>query len=404
MEGSAQRRKAEGVPPSPPADERDRRLRRLRDELAARDADALLAYGSGPTNPDPARYLAGYVHPFPRARSVLLAPVDAPRVLLVDREWHLRAAREMTWVEDVRTMPTPTPGARVDVAEAVGLALRDCGLSGGTVATLGTDVPLVLADAVEAAGADVDPTAGAAVWDALVASPTAYDLEQVEHAAGIADAGLAALAEACEAGRSERAVCFDVLSALAAEGAEFQHANAISTHVDVGAYARSESNLQPFLHTGTPLDDGEQFWVDLIACYDGYYVDCDRTVSVGEPTAEQRRVYDACAEMHGAMLDAVEPGATGRSVWRAGRDVAAAYGYEDHLNGVYLGHTTGSTISTAPVVGPEADGTLTAGQLLNVEPGIHVPGVGAACIENTLHVAADGTRVLNDAPIDPIVV
>lgn len=404
MAERAQRRKAEGVPPGPPADERDRRLRRLRDDLAARDLDALVAYGSGPTNPDPVRYLTGYVHPFPRARSVLVVPVDEPPVLLVDREWHLPAAREMAWVEDVRPMPTPTHGTRVDVAEAVGAALTDSGLDGGAVGLLGTDVPGVVADAVQAAGADVDPVAGAAAWDALVASPTAYDLEQVERTADIADAGLAALAEACEAGRSERAACFDVLSALAAEGAEFQHANAISTHVDLGAYATAESNLQPFLYTETPLDDGEQFWVDLIACHDGYYVDCDRTVSVGEPTAEQRRVYDACAAMYDAMVDAVEPGATGRSVWRAGRDVAAEYGYEDHLNGVYLGHTTGLTISTAPVVGPEAAGTLTAGQLLNVEPGVHVPGVGAACIENTLHVAADGTRVLNDAPVDLIVV
>lgn len=403
MTDSAQRRKAAGVPESPPPEEQQRRLRRLRDRLAADDLDALVAYGSGPTNPDAVRYLAGYVHPFPRARSVLVVPVDAAPVLLVDREWHLPAAREMTWVEDVRRLPTPTHASRGAVAEAVGAALADRGIDGGAVALLGTDVPVVLADAVAAAGVDADPAAGDAVWNDLVATPTAYDLQGVERAAAVADEGLAALAAACEAGRSERAVCFDVLAALADAGAEFQHANAISTHVDVGAYATAESNLQPFLYTETPLDDGEQFWVDVIVCVDGYYVDCDRTVSVGEPSPEQRRVYDATAEMYDAMVAAAEPGATGQAVWQAGRDVAAEYGYEDHLNGVYLGHTTGLTISTSPVVGPGETGTLTEGQLLNVEPGIHAPD-GAACIENTLLVEDGGSRPLNDAPTDLIVV
>lgn len=404
MDDRTQRARAAGVPPPPPAEERRRRRQRLEDRLATRDLDGLVVYGSGPTNPDPVRYLSGYVHPFPRARSVLVVPADDAAVLLVDREWHRPAAREMTWVDDVRLMPMPTPGVGRELADVVGTALEGCGLHDGAVGLLGTDVPAVVEAAVAGAAADADPEAGAAVWDALVAAPSDYDLRGVERTAAIADEGLAALADACEAGRSERAVCFDVLSAMASAGAEFQHANSISTHVDVGAYARSESNLQPFLYTETPLEAGEQFWVDVIACHEGYYVDCDRTVAVGEPTAEQRRIYDACAAMYDAMLAAVDPNVTGHAVWRAARDVAAEYDYADHLNGVYLGHTTGLTISTSPVVARDAPGTLTEGQLLNVEPGIHVPDVGAACIENTLQVTADGPRVLNDAPVDLVVV
>ncbi|AEN07013.1 Xaa-Pro peptidase family protein [Halolamina sp.] len=404
MDDRTQRARAAGVPPSPPAEERRRRRERLGELFAARDLDGLVVYGSGPTNPDPVRYLSGYVHPFPRARSVLVVPADGAAVVLVDRAWHLPAAREMAWVDDVRLMPTPTAGVSHKLADVVGGAINDCGLDDSVIGLLGIDVPTVVEAAVAGTASDVDPETGAAVWDALVATPSEYDLRTVERTAAIADEGLAALADACEAGRSERAVCFDVLSAMASSGAEFQHANSISTHVDVGAYAQSESNLQPFLYTETPLEVGEQFWVDVIACHEGYYVDCDRTVAVGEPTAEQRRIYNACAAMYDAMLAAVEPGVTGHAVWQAARDVAAEYGYADHLNGVYLGHTTGLTISTSPVVARDASGTLTEGQLLNIEPGIHVPDVAAACIENTLQVTADGPRVLNDAPVDLIVV
>lgn len=404
MSDRTHRARAAGVPSPPPAEERRRRWQRLSDRLVAEDLDGLVVYGSGPTNPDPVRYLSGYVHPFPRARSVLVISAAGTAVLLVDQTWHRPAAQEMTWVDEVRLLPKPTPGVGGELSDAVRAALDDCGLSDCAVGFLGTDVPAVVETAVAGAVADADREAGAAVWDSLVATPSEYDLRMVERTAAIADEGLAALAKNCEAGRSERAVCFDMLSAMGAAGAEFQHANAISTHVDMGAYARSKSNLQPFLYTETPLEVGEQFWVDVIACYEGYYVDCDRTVVVGEPNAEQRRIYEACAEMYDAMLAAVEPGVTGHVLWRTARDVAAEYGYEEHLNGIYLGHTTGATISTSPVVAQDVSAPVTEGQLLNIEPGIHVPNVGSACIENTLQVTANGPRVLNDAPIDLVVV
>lgn len=180
-------------------------------------------------------------------------------MLLVDRAWHRPTARETTWVDDVRLMTTTTPGVDRELADVVGAALEDCELYDGAVGLLGTNVLAVVEAAVAGGAADADAETGAAIWDALVAAPSDYDLRWIERTAAIADEGLTALADACEAGRSERAVCFDVLSAMASAGAEFQHANSISTHVDVGAYAQLESNLQPFLYTETPLEAGEQF-------------------------------------------------------------------------------------------------------------------------------------------------
>lgn len=404
LDKCTQRAKAAGIPPSPPAKELHRRRKRLADLLAASDLDGLVVYGSGPTNPDPVRYLSGYVHPFPRARSILVVPSDGATVLLVDREWHQPAAREMASADDVRLMPTPTHEVGRELADVVGKTLNDCGLQHGAVGLLGTDVPAVVETAVVNGAATVHSDLGAAVWEALVATPSDYDLRKINQTAAIADEGLATLVDACKPDRPERAVCFDVLSAMASMGAEFQHANSISTHIDVGMHARSKSNLQPFLYTETPLKAGEQFWVDIIACHEGYYVDCDRTVAIGEPTAEQRHIYDACVAMYDEMLATVKPGVTGHTIWQAARSIAAEYGYEDHLNGVYLGHTTGLTISTSPVVACNVSDTLTEGQLLNIEPGIHVPDLGSACIENTLLVTSDGSRVLNDTPIDLIIV
>ena len=40
------------------------------------------------------------------------------------------------------------------------------------------------------------------------------------------------------------------------------------------------------------------------------------------------------------------------------------------------------------------------GSFVNVEPGIFVPGVGSACIENTLYVTDDGVVPLNEFGIE----
>jgi len=395
-------RRAEGIPPAPPADRQRRRLERARAALADRGVDGVLLYATGSRRPDPVRYLSGYVHVFPRAQSLLLLPADGDPVLLIDRDWHRPDAVEMSWVGDVRTVPPGFTRSYDALVAALGGALADAGLDGGRLGLPDNDLPAALRSAIDDArepGADVRFVPS--FWPELVATPTPDDVASVREAAAIADDGLAALVGAAGPGRTERAVALAALERLAERGAEFLHAHAVSTHVDVGAYSRTRSNLQPYLFTERELEPGTMFWVDLIVCHRGYYVDCDRTVAVGDPDPEQRALYDACRRMYRAMVDAVAPGVTGRAVWRAGRDAAVDAGYdESHLNAVYLGHTTGLTVSTRPVVAPDADGEIRAGQLLNVEPGLIVPGVGSACIENTLHVTADGVETLNAAPID----
>jgi Xaa-Pro aminopeptidase len=75
-------------------------------------------------------------------------------------------------------------------------------------------------------------------------------------------------------------------------------------------------------------------------------------------------------------------------------------GYGDYSNHVYLGHTTGITTSSRPVVARGETAELRPGSFLNVEPGIFVPGVGSACIENTLHITEEGATPINEFGIE----
>ena len=388
----AELEKSAGRAPKPPAEEREGRLRRTRAAMERHGVEGLVVYGSAGVNADPIRYLSGYVHVFPGASSLLLLPLDREPVLLVDQGWHLDEARRMSWVEDVRELPPP---GRTWLARELDAALRDAlsatGLSGKRLGVFAAAMPVALGAPLEGAAlADAAP-----VWEELVASPSDYDAAAIRRTAQVADEGLAAAVEAAAAGVPEHEVCLAALERMAAAGAEFLHGSGYSTHINIGSFSDVVSNVRPFLFTSRPLEEGQMFWLDLSASHEGCYTDTDRTISVGEPSPAQRELYELTAEMYRVLAEGARPGVSGGELWESATRVAAEAGHAEHSNLVYLGHTTGITTSSRPVIAKGETATIVEGSFLNVEPGIFVPGVGSACIENTLHITSTGATAIN---------
>lgn len=397
--------KAAGRAPRPPREEQEGRLERARASLEAHELDGLLVFGSAGVNADPIRYLAGYVHVFPGASSLLLLPRERPPVLLIDQPWHLEEAARMSWVEDVRAYPNPARRWQADeLRAAIRGTVATAGLERARIGVFAGEMPAVYADVL----ADAVPAAtlgdAAPVWQDLVASPSSYDAENIRQTAAVADEGLAAAVAAAGAGVPEYEVCLRALERMAAAGAEFLHGSGLSTHINIGSFSDAISNVRPFLFTTRRLEEGQMFWLDLSASYAGCYTDTDRTISVGDPGREQRQIYDVAAEMYRVMLAEARAGISGGALWEKATRVAEAAGYADYSNHVYLGHTTGITTSSRPVVARGETAELRPGSFVNVEPGIFVPGVGSACIENTLYVTDDGAIPINEFGIEVHVV
>lgn len=389
--------KSRGRAPQPPVEEQRRRLSAVRELLAENSLDGLLVYGSAETKPEPIRYLAGYVHVFPSACSLLLIPRhEAASILLIDQAWHLDEARKMSWIGDVRAMPNGARRWRADELRAsLGAALDDGGLASGRIGIFDAAMPSVYSDALTASRPEVQLTDATEVWDELVGSPSEYDREMVLRTAAIADEGLAAVSASAGEGVFEYDVCINALRRMASLGAEFLHGSGVSTHINIGSHSELISNVRPFLFSGNRLEAGQMFWVDLTASYAGYYIDCDRTISVGDPSGPQQELYDITAAMYSAMLNEARAGIAGGEFWEVGNAVAQEAGRADSSNHVYLGHTTGAATSQRPVVAPGEDKPLRDGSFVNIEPGIFVPGLGSACIENTLAIRADGADAIN---------
>src|SRR3972149_1850984 len=98
-------RKAQGLTPPVPGGGPRRRVLRIQAAMERHGFDALFVYGTASPQPDWVRYLVNFVHPYLFTGSFLALSRQGEPVLLIDREWHLPNAREMSWVEDVRWYP-----------------------------------------------------------------------------------------------------------------------------------------------------------------------------------------------------------------------------------------------------------------------------------------------------------
>ncbi len=137
--------------------------------------------------------------------------------------------------------------------------------------------------------------------------------------------------------------------------------------------------------------------IDFGATVDGYRSDMTRTLMVGEPSAEQRRLLDVVTAAQAAGVAAVSGGVAVKAVDAACRDVIDAAGWGDRfVHGT--GHGVGLDIHEDPRVAGTATATLEPGHVVTVEPGVYLPGHGGVRIEDTVVVTESGCRTLTRAP------
>jgi len=153
--------------------------------------------------------------------------------------------------------------------------------------------------------------------------------------------------------------------------------------------------------TGKRLRKNELVVLDLGVILAHYCSDITRTVFVGRAPARIRRWYSAVQEAQAAAVAAARAGINCGDVDAAARGVLARYRLDQYF--VHsTGHGLGLEVHEDPRVARGQKHVLVPGNVITIEPGIYLPGVGGIRIEDDIAVHADRTELLTRVPRDLI--
>jgi len=356
------------------------RLERAADGASAAGLDALfIGVGSD------LRYLTGYAAmPLERLTMLVVRPerdpfIVVPRLERGAAEAGLRTPIEIvTWDEtdDPYALAAVDPPARRVAVSDTMLAMHVLRLQ----ATLGSGV------------------------DCSLASPVLRELRMVKDAdeiallrlaARAADRVVAQIAAGRLVGRTEADVAREVRERLVAEGHDDAHFAIVGSGPNSASPHHEASERV--------IEAGEPIVLDIGGTVGGYGSDITRTLWVtgGDPAAgPDERFRHLFAVLQGALeaaTRAARPGVACAAIDGAARAPIESEGY-----GEAFFHRTGHGIGLEghedPYLVAGNDLPLQPGMAFSVEPGIYLPGVYGARIEDIVVCGEDGPVVLNEAP------
>jgi Xaa-Pro aminopeptidase len=352
---------------------------KLKSRIDASGLDAMLV-----TDLNNVRYLSGFSG---SNGALLVFADDREAVLATDGRYRTQAAEQ-------------APDLEVAIERAVGRYLA--GRAGDeSVSKLGFESNVVTVDGFDALTGEVAERGGktelvraAGTVEALREIKDAGEVALLRLACEAADAALKDLVArgGLRPGRTEREVSRELEALMLDHGAD-----AISFETIVAAGPNSA--IPHHRPTDAVLADGDFVKIDFGALVAGYHSDMTRTFVLGTAADWQLEIYQLVADAQRAGREALRPGAELRDVDGAARQLIVDAGYGEQFSHG-LGHGVGLQIHEAPGIGATSAGTLLAGSVVTVEPGVYLPGRGGVRIEDTLVVGeqADTAELLTRFP------
>jgi Xaa-Pro aminopeptidase len=222
----------------------------------------------------------------------------------------------------------------------------------------------------------------------LRAVKDADEIERLRAAGAAADAAFADVIGLPFAGRAET----DLSAELDRLLREHEHQRVGFAIVGSGPNAAS-SHHEPGERR---IEPGDAVVMDFGGVRDDYWSDITRTVFVGEPDQDQRRVYEIVRQAQQAAFEAVRPGVSCQDVDRAARAVIEEAGFGERF--VHrTGHGIGIELHEPPYIVEGNETPLEPGMTFSDEPGIYLRGRFGVRIEDQVVVTAEGAERLNEA-------
>ncbi len=219
---------------------------------------------------------------------------------------------------------------------------------------------------------------------------TDYELGKLRIANEIAEMGMAEFLNRLAPGTTEAQVGALVEYKIRADGPGYKGARLVRASAEVGAGPIGSTKATVVVpSTHRVVHEGDIVMVELATVVDGYWSDLTYVSVAGKPSDRQREVHNAVLAAQQTAAQHMRQGESFSSPDSAARRVLDRAGL-----GEYFVHITGHGVGLRyhefiPFLMPGATGTLAAGMVSSVEPGVYIPNFGGIRIEDNVAVGVD---------------
>lgn len=367
-----------------PKQEYTDRYERVMSSVLGENLDVLLVYTRGNRNMyGNLLYLTGYYSFDPCIEGAFFMPRTGDPFLLLNFEWDLDRAALTSW------LPRKAMGYSRHLGDGM---IRHCqrqGIDSGRIGLVGESyMPFSLFRELQDGmpGAEFVPATSMVERERMIKSPN--EIALLREAARITNQAIMAGIQALEVGITE----LEILSICVRSMLENQ-ADEIAFTPQVSFGKMTEVCMAPASKNQLRPDDMVMF--DMGCLYEHYLGDLSRTHVFGKPTAQQKHIYDIVVKAQEEAIRTVRPGMTASQIDQTARDIIAAAGYGEYFNH-WLGRGEGLDLHERPFIELGDSMVLQPGMVFSIEPGIYLPGVGGARLEETVAVTLDGYEVISE--------
>ena len=348
------------------------------------------------------RYFSGFLTQFWQSPT-------RPWFLIVPREGELiavipeigRTGMESTWVNDIRTWPSPCP--EDDGISLLTQALSEVTLCFGRIGmALGQESHLRMpANNFKQMTEKISPTEIVDValhLHRLKKIKSEAEILKIEHICQITSEAFENLPSQIRIGETQRQICLKLRQDILKRGGDN------SPYLIAGSGFGGYDNII-MGPTESVLENGHVLIIDTGSTFDGYYCDFDRNFAFGYLPEETRRAYDTVYRATDVGIETARPGKTTTDVWQAMWSVLEKGGALSNSVG-RMGHGLGMELTEWPSVMPGDDTLLEPGMVLTIEPGmLFAPGKEMVHEENILITEERARLLTRRAPAEmPIIV
>jgi Xaa-Pro aminopeptidase len=380
-----------------PREEYAGRVHRARALMAESGLDALVVTGKENVIYYTGLMTIGWISKHRPLGAIIARDHDAP--LMIIPENLLSVSEESSWIDEVRPWGgVKIPGAPTDPLDAFVAGMRELKLTRGRIGMeLGygqrIGMPQADVDAFRAALPDAQLVdASPVLWkQRMIKSP--LEIEAIRRACAATSRAFEVGFSQIREGMTERELAGIMLRELASTN---YPPGFIMVRSGVEKYRMI--NVEPF---DKPMRRGEIIVVDAGATYRYYWSDYMRMACIGEPTADQRRFFEAELASQSAGVAAIRPGAQAGAVFQACQDMIDRHGLSEHAALERIGHGVGLDVHEPPSLAKGSATVIEEGMVLTVEPIFWDQPhgrIGNFALEDVLVVTKTGHEILSTFP------